>query len=172
MIKNNLKIQKYSDVKVSIFLSISIIVIFLLYVTNIIKSIPCQKKLLSNFYSNFFHIEITHLISNIIGLYALSRIERNIGIKKFIKLIILILLFNSVFETILYILFPNMLCSIGISGILYGLITYEICTNKEIDYVLIIYIFSNIMIPYKNVSVSSHIIGAISGIIISKIIKI
>ena len=172
MIKNKLKIQKFSDVKVSIFLLTSIIVVFLLYVTNIIKSIPCQKSLLSNFYSNFFHIEITHLISNIIGLYALSRIERNIGIKKFIKLIILILLFNSVFETILYILFPNMLCSIGISGILYGLITYELFTNKEIDYVLIIYIFSNIIIPYKNISVSSHIIGAISGIIISKIIKI
>jgi len=168
MIKNKLK-SKYSDVKISIFLLTSIIVVFLLYVTNIIKSIPCQKNLLSNFYSNFFHIEITHLISNIIGLYALSRIERNIGIKKFIKLIILILLFNSVFETILYMLFPNMLCSIGISGILYGLITYEICTNKEIDYVLIIYIFSNIMIPYKNVSISSHIIGSISGIIISKI---
>ena len=169
MIKNKLKSQ-YSDVKVSIFLLTSIIVVFLLYVTNIIKSIPCQKNLLSNFYSNFFHIEITHLISNIIGLYALSRIEKNIGIKKFIKLIILILLFNSVFETILYMLFPNMLCSIGISGILYGLITYEICTNKEIDYVLIIYIFSNIIIPYKNVSVSSHIIGGISGIIISNII--
>ena len=170
-VKNRLKIENCNDVKISILLFITIIIIYLLNITNIIKNIPTQKNLLSNFYSNFFHIEITHLIRNLVGLYALSRIEINIGFKKFIKVIILILLFNSIFETILYIVFPTLACSIGLSGILYSLATYELCSSKDIDYFLLFYIFINIMVPSNNASIASHLIGAISGIIISKIIK-
>ena len=71
-VKNRLKIENCNDVKISILLFITIIIIYLLNITNIIKNIPTQKNLLSNFYSNFFHIEITHLIRNLVGLYALS----------------------------------------------------------------------------------------------------
>ena len=170
LIKKQLyKINQLQYVPVCVFLLVSLTTIFLLYVTNIVKSVPCGKDILSNFYSNFVHIEIVHLLSNVTGLYVLSRVEYNIGAKSFIKLLSFIIIFNTITETIMHKLLPNTSCSIGFSGVLFGIATWELITTKDIDYAAVLAIIFAAIAPSQDrksvTSISAHIIGAVSGII-------
>lgn len=163
-----IKINLDKNIPVSMFLAISIIVIFLLYVTTIIKSVPCGKDLKSVFVNNFIHIDFYHLISNLIALYSLARIEESIGIKRFIILVSFILIFTSITETIIHKIFPSIPCSIGFSGVLFGLTSWEYVTNKKLDLGLLGSIALVTIIPsFKSskVSLAGHAIGSISGVI-------
>ena len=157
------------DVPVSSFLAISIIFVFSLYITTLIKTIPCGKDLMSVFYSNFVHVDVYHLSGNLLALYALARVEKDIGSKPFAGLIGFLLMFNSILEVMLHKMFPDDVpCSIGFSGILFGIAAYELITTKKIDVILVLSIIFMVVLPsYKNAkaSLSSHIIGALSGII-------
>lgn len=79
----NLKdnITNFKDIPVSVFLAVSLTVIFSLYLTTLIKTIPCQKNIMSSFLSNFIHTDITHLMVNLFALYSLARVERDLGPK-------------------------------------------------------------------------------------------
>jgi membrane associated rhomboid family serine protease len=150
------------------FLSVSIVIIFSLYFTNTIKSVPCETDLGSIFISNFIHTDFLHICSNLYGLYSLSRVEQRIGSKKFFILIIYLLIINTVFETILHKLIKTP-CSIGFSGVLYGVLTFELFSNlKSIDITLVSAVVLNIIISKissKNSSLSGHLIGALTGVI-------
>ena len=88
------------DVPISVFIAVSIVVIFSLYTTTAIKTIPCGKNIMSIFYSNFVHIDLYHLLSNLFALYALSRVEIAVGGKQFVALIVFLLLFIVMTESI------------------------------------------------------------------------
>jgi membrane associated rhomboid family serine protease len=156
------------DVQVSKFLAISIIVVFLLYITTIIKTIPCGKDLKSVFLGNFIHLDFYHLLSNLIALYSLSRIEEKVGVKRFLALVIFILSFNTITETIVHKIFPSIPCSIGFSGVLFGLTSWEYVTHNKLDLSLLGSIALITIIPSlksTKVSLISHSVGSISGII-------
>ena len=166
----NLKsnIINFKDIPVSIFIAVSLTVIFSLYLTTLIKTIPCQKDLMSSFLSNFIHTDITHLSINLFALYSLARVERDIGPKKFIKLLIFLLVLNTIIETISYNIFPSIKCSIGFSSVLFGVMTYELVTTKNLDWMLLASIIGTVILPslkHQNVSLAGHSIGAVSGII-------
>lgn len=153
---------------VSIFLATSIIVIFMLYSFSLIKTIPCGNDLLKTFSRNFIHIEKYHLISNLIALYALSRIEEKIGMKRFLLLIIFLLVFNTIIETITLKLYPSFKCSIGFSGVLFGVLSWELVMTKKIDIYLVLSILLITVTPSlknKNISLVGHMVGAFSGLI-------
>lgn len=159
---------QFQDVPVSILFSVSIVIIFALYTTTAIKSIPCEKDLLSVFKTNFIHTDFYHISANLYTFYALSRVEQNIGSKQFLLLIIFLLIFNSIIEVLIYKLIPNMPCSIGFSGVLYGLMSYELVTTKDIDFVLLSSIVLMTILPSinkTNISLTGHAVGAFSGII-------
>jgi len=163
-----------SKLSVSSFIAISIIVIYLLFTTNIISEIPCGTSIHNIFMSNFVHIDTAHLISNLYALYAISRVEEKMGLKPFIWLIVFLLSFNTLVEYMLRNVIKDMKCSIGFSGILFGLITWELLTNRKLDVQLIIAIVISVITPSisnKKVSLSGHAIGALSGVIGSLIWK-
>jgi len=162
-----MKIKNYKDTPICSFLFVLIIVIFSLYFTNAIKNVPCEKDMKSIFISNFIHTDFFHLISNLYGIYALSRVENKVGFKKFFTLIIFLLIFNTVFEIVLHRIIKTP-CSMGFSGILYGITTFEIVCNETIDYNMIGAIILNITVSKvidKKSSLSGHIIGGVSGIL-------
>ena len=155
------------------FLTVVIVVLFSLYYTSILKTIPCEKNMKSIFISQFIHIDFFHLISNLYGFYALSRVELAMGPKKFFILVLFLLIFNTIFEFILHRLLKTP-CSIGISGILYGIVTFELLSNKIVDYHGILSIFLSIYSSYTstiNSSLYGHLIGGFSGILGSIIFK-
>ena len=165
--------MKIKNNPVCAFISVLIIIIFSLYTTSALKTIPCEKDMISIFISNFIHIDTFHLMANLYGIYSLSKIEILLGSKKFLILVLFLSIFNTVFESILHKII-NTPCSIGMSGILYGVITFEILLTKEIDYNGLFAVFLNIYassISNTKSSLSAHIIGAISGILGSIILK-
>jgi len=160
--------MQIKNTPVSSFIAVSVIVIFSLYTTSVIKSMPCGKNMIDSFLSNFVHIDSIHLFSNLYVLYALSRVELSLGPKKFFSLVIFLLCVNTVFETTLHKMTDKIPCSIGFSGVLFGILTWEIVTNRGID----MYIASSIMLmtilpslQFKNVSLSGHLVGSVSGIL-------
>ena len=126
------------DVPVSVFLAVSIVVVFSLYATTAIKTIPCGKDVMSLFYSNFVHVDIYHLLSNLFALYALSRVEVATGGKKFTALIVFLLFFNTLAEAAIYRIFKGLPCSIGFSGVLFGVAAWELVTNKGFDWMVVL----------------------------------
>ena len=122
---------------VTSFLSVVIIILFSLYYTSILKTIPCEKDMRSIFMSQFIHVDFFHLLANLYGFYSMSRVELTLGPKKFFVLMIFLLLFNTLFEFILHRLIQTP-CSIGISGILYGIVTFELLTKNVVEYNVII----------------------------------
>ena len=159
---------KVKIVPISSFIAVSIITIFSLYITNVIKTVPCGDTVLSSFYSNFLHIEPAHLIGNLTALYALSRVERAIGSKQFIALIVFLLIFNSIVEAIIHKRYPNIPCSVGFSGVLFGIMSWEMVTNNKFDAVTFLSIVMMVIAPSaqdSKASLSGHAVGATAGII-------
>ena len=161
-----MNIKNFENIAICSFLAVFIITVFSLYFTNAIKTIPCEKDMASIFMTNFIHTDFAHLIANLVGLYALSRVEYKTGPKKFFILLLFLLFFNTIFEFILHRII-NTPCSIGISGVLYGILTFEIICTKNIDYSMLTAVLLNVFIAYgfdKKSSLSGNLIGAISGI--------
>lgn len=160
--------KDYKLVPVSTFIAISLIVIFLLFNAKVVTSIPCGKSIHDVFMSNFVHIDTVHLISNLFALYAVSRVEMYMGFQPFICLLIFLLIFNTLAEVVAKRLFTSLNCSIGFSGILFGFMTWELASQMKVDVELVIAITIMIAGPsiqHSNVSLSGHLIGAISGVI-------
>jgi membrane associated rhomboid family serine protease len=158
-----------TDVPICVGLATIIVIIFSLYFTTLVKTLPCGSGVMDRFYSNFVHTTIPHMIGNLIGLYALARVEKNMGTKKFAILVAYLLIFNTLAESLLHTLVPSTPCSIGFSGILFGILTWELVTHKGIDKtilasILLITVFPTIVKGDK-VSLGGHLIGSLSGVI-------
>ena len=160
-------IKNLKNTPITAFFSVTIFLTFILYAFNIFKKIPCEKDMVSIFCTNFIHTDFYHIFSNLISFYALSTIEYKMGPKKFFILILYLLIFNTIFEFILHKIIKTP-CSIGFSGVLYGIATFEIVCNKNLDYAMISALIINVAVSYNfdsKSSLSGHVIGIISGII-------
>lgn len=160
--------SKTTDVPVSIFLAVSIIIIFSLYTTTAIKTVPCGDTVMSSFMSNFVHVKPYHMMANLYALYAITRIEREIGPKKFFGLVIFILGMNVIAETSMKKLKPDLPCSIGFSGVLFGITAWDLVRTKKLDFYLVSSIICMVALPSfksENISLLGHTVGAISGVI-------
>lgn len=156
------------DVPVSVFIAVSMIVVFLLFNAKVITALPCGKGMREVFMSNFVHIDAMHLISNLYALYAVSRVEQEMGFQSFIWLLIFLLIVNTLAEFIAKRIWQDMPCSIGFSGILFGLLTWELVSTRKFDVEVFLAIIIMVVGPSltnKKASLSGHIIGAISGIL-------
>jgi len=153
---------------VSSFIGVSLIIVFFLFNAQVITSIPCGKGIEDVFMSNFVHVDISHLLANLYALYALSRIEQEMGFQKFIMLLIYLLVFNTLAEFLARKIWKDMKCSIGFSGILFGMLTWELVAKKKFDMQLMLAIVLMVVGPSlqnKRASLSGHVVGAVSGII-------
>ena len=164
--------------KISISIGIVLIIIFLLYHIKLIKSIPeikgCNTDIFTITCRNFSHVDIKHLLVNLLSLWVLSRIENEMGLKSFIWLIAFLIIFNTLTEYLLLKIFKNVDCGIGFSGILYGLITWEIISKNNINVKIILGIIILVSVPSiksGKISLIGHGIGALSGIISSLLWK-
>jgi hypothetical protein len=125
------------EVPVSAFLAVSIIIVFSLYTTSAINEIPCGKTVMSSFMSAFVHTKPYHMAANLYALYALTRVEQEIGPKKFFGLILFILALNVIMEAGMHKLNPELPCSIGFSGVLFGVTAWDMVRTKKLDFFLI-----------------------------------
>ena len=160
--------EKMKTVPVSSLIAVVIVVVFGLYFSTLLKTVPCGETVLQTFSSNFIHTDYYHLISNIYALYALSRVEQKYGSKKFFGLIVFALAVNTGIETLLHRTFPSIPCSIGFSGVLFSVTTWELIVNEKLDLYLVAAIAAMLITPSlqdKKVSLVGHTVGAVSGIV-------
>jgi len=163
--------QQSHDLKkipVSVSITVILVLIFSLYFGAALKDLPCGKDMISSIQSQFVHTDYYHLTANILSLYALSRVERQIGSRQFFSLIMFLVIFTAIIEVIVHKLIPNMTCSIGFSGILFGILAWEIVSKGNVDITMLISIGSLVIIPSmksKRASLSGHVIGAAAGIV-------
>ena len=162
------------DVPVSVFIALSMIVVFLLFNAKVVTALPCGKSIHEVFMSNFVHVDLAHIMSNLYALYAISRVEQEMGLMPFIYLLIFLLIVNTIAEFVARRIWKDIPCSIGFSGILFGLFTWELVSKKKFDVELLLAIVIMVVGPSlqrKEVSLSGHAIGAVSGIVAGLIWK-
>lgn len=158
----------------SLFIAIILVFVSVLYSSKALTNLPCENKVNDLFLTNFIHTDIWHLLTNLYGLAVISQIEEKIGTRKFMLLVS----FNLVvFVTIDYFYrkISKAKCSIGFSGILYGLLLYELLELHKFSVNLVLSIVLFLIasqITNTSVSLSSHIIGVISGVISTFLMKI
>lgn len=165
---------KVTDVSVSAFLAVSMVMTFALYATSVIKTLPCGTDVVSKFLSNFVHADQGHLLTNLFALYALSRVEVKLGSGKFFWLIFSLLVSTTLIEVVLHKFNPGMKCSIGFSGVLFGVATWELVAYNTIDIYLISSIALRVILPStqdRSVSFVGHAVGAFCGAMIGLIWK-
>lgn len=165
--------HKITRIPISSFIATILIIIFLLSFSTLLKIEPCNKDFLSSIVSNFLHTDIIHLIFNLYGLYVLSRIESEVGSTHFGIVVLFIVLINTFIEILLHKII-NLPCSIGFSGILYGILAYELISgNKKVSYHIAMIVIYDIVASRfnKKISLISHFIGIISGILVGLLIK-
>jgi predicted membrane channel-forming protein YqfA (hemolysin III family) len=65
-------------------------------------------------------------------------------------------------------LFSNLPCSIGFSGILFGIMAWELTTKKDFDIFIVLSIVGIVVAPSiqdSKTSLVGHAVGAIAGVI-------
>ena len=157
-----------TTVPATTFIGVSIIVVSLLYITTIIKTVPCGTNITDIFLSNFIHTNIYHLAANMFALYSLSRVEVELDTKGFVGLIVFLLVLNTATEAVIHNIIPGIPCSVGFSGVLIGVTVWDMVANKDFDWYLVSSVVAVVIAQtynVENVSILGHIVGAISGAI-------
>ena len=158
--------QQLSEIPVCHLLAFLLMIIFIMYNTTFIKTLPCGKGILHSFYSNFVHLDTIHIFSNICALYFLSRLEKKVGSFLFLYIILSLLIVNTMLTVILNKLFSRIPCSIGFSGILFGLLGWELLIFKTIDP---LFILTTLIISVQDSKISTigHATGFVAGMMVA-----
>jgi hypothetical protein len=92
-------------------------------------------------------------------------VEVQIGSSHYLSLILFLFVTTTAAETIARKLDNRIKCSLGFSGVLFGVSTYEIITFKKPDYTLLIstIIIALIRSNAPNTSFLSHLVGIVAG---------
>ncbi len=143
------------------------IVIFGLYQTSTITHLPCEQNILSILVRNYIHLDPIHLFINLMVFYQLSFLETQLHSWNYLILIAILTCLQSLLQIILNQIVP-LVCSIGFSGILYGLVTYQLMQNHATKAQLLSFLTSVILISLAipNLSLSGHIVGCLSGYLV------
>ncbi len=137
------------------------------------KDFTCENTIPAIAYRSFIHVDLTHLLVNLYALYVLSRVEKQIGFANFLILILVLLVISTLIDFWASKLI-NYGCSIGFSGILFGILAWEMVTGQEVDLRLLGVIFYMVLQPSlrnPRASFQGHLIGAISGVIVGMLWK-
>lgn len=146
---------------------VKLCVIFAMYRIGILENITCDTDFGSVLSRNFIHTDLQHLLSNVLMVIILYRIENEIGLYNYIQLIISILISVSLLEMFASRVF-KLKCSIGYSGVIFALIAWEVAKNQKLDIFGVMYLLLILYPSVKNnnISFSGHLIGIISGILV------
>ena len=150
-----------------------LITMFFLVQKGVITHVSCKQTIENIFQRNFMHANLEHLVSNIMVLFILSQIETQIGSVEYLKVMTAILVASVLAEFVANNCF-KIPCSVGFSGVLFGLTAWELFNNDRIHYINIVVVVALIVLPAmsdKNSSIAGHLIGALAGVLVAQIIR-
>lgn len=124
-------------------------------------NVKCSENGLQDIMMNTLrHGGIHHLLSNVISFFYLSHLERSMGPLKFGSSI----LFLMVVTSVLHLLIKTRRCSVGFSGVLFGLLTYDFLKKRGKNLNNIGLIIMMHIVPHLGNTRLSHL-GHLYGII-------
>lgn len=146
------------------------VLVYLAYMTGKadIKSM-CDKGLIPHIKQSFTHINLTHLLTNMYTMYAFRVLEKTYGTKFFMTLIFYIVCLNAVLSTIAN-KTMDLTCSIGFSGILFGVLIWQFFKTKKITGINLITALAFIVQPsFQNpkASLIGHFLGGLTGFLLA-----
>lgn len=154
---------------VTVLVSAILVVVSLLFIFRQWVSLPCGLDILSAFSRNFIHVDPLHLMINLYGFYRLADLEFSVGSIRYLALILLLTFFQSVLEWLYLTIRPiGGSCSIGFSGILFGILTFMFFFDRGIDLTLLLALFVSILsssATSERISFTGHLFGVISGLL-------
>lgn len=154
-------------------ISTGLIVVMLLYAFGVLKMLPCGDGVLNSLNRTFVHADLKHILSNLFVFYILSRIEVTHGSIFFVLMLVQLMVITIVLEIIVKSIW-NIPCSIGFSGILFGLAVWELIYDRNVSLALLIGIGAMVIMPSlqnPKASLIGHSLGAFSGFILSLYFK-
>lgn len=158
----------FLSVPVTIVLLTVITTMYLLY-QNGLFAINCQHSFLAEVQSFFLHASIAPLLTNILAILLMSRLEYDMGSPGFLLAFVSLLVLCSLTEFILR-FSPIFQCSIGISSVFLGLAVVELITDtKKMDWnavmvIVLIVLYPNMMDPAT--SLTGYLSGALMGVVV------
>lgn len=151
-------------------LSLVLIVIATFYMTGQWEQIQCGDEPLLIFQRQFIHVTLRHLLANLFVFFILSRVESKIGSFRFAFLLLQISVWCVVVEYAVSRLI-NVNCAIGFSGILFGLLVWEVMqVNEPLSATVVFTLLLIIILPSlsnPNASLMGHALGAASGALVA-----
>jgi membrane associated rhomboid family serine protease len=153
---------------VFLIMSIILVAIFVAYRTGLFKTLPCGPGIVPAFERNFIHLDLSHLAANLGSFYVLSRIEAQNGSGNFAKTILTLLALSTAGEVIFKV-GQGKNCAIGFSGILFGLIAWELInTSGRLNAQIIVSLLLAVLGTSLNnpkASLQGHALGAAAGVV-------
>lgn len=128
----------------------------------------CGKGFAKALARNFVHLNLFHLLVNLYALEALSRIELYLGSGSYLILLFIILLLASTMEFLLNETMPSLRCSIGFSGVLFGLLAWELMVMGQFQPYLFLVLLVMVVFPTlqnPQASLIGHGLGALAGVL-------
>lgn len=142
------------------------IILFLFTFEN--KNDVCNKSLFGSFLRQFHHGNLTHFLFNMTAFANLTyNIQNKVGWTTYLLIIFMIMILNTLADYILY--GADIIhCSIGFSGVVFGLLGWSLFYQRELSLSLITDIIL-LLLPslwIRKISFSGHLIGLLSGILV------
>lgn len=129
--------------------------------------VNCDRKLLPAMTRPFQHGDLGHLAANLFAFYMLSNsIQPRIGAAKYLMLIAFLWI-----TTVLMDLAFNQHCSVGFSGIVLGLLVWDLFDRGSLKFDLAAFAalaavwLQPLLAGQQNVSMSGHLYGILAGLI-------
>lgn len=148
--------------------SFVMIIITLLYYTKVLNYVPCDVSFNEQLYRTFIHIDMFHLLINLYAYNTLiTKLNSYMSHGNIFGLLIMIIVIDWIIGY-LYNYYYDSACSIGFSGILFGLLAWDYLYHDDFNSNTIIMILISSIYPSLNnakSSLSGHIIGSLSGLI-------
>ena len=148
-------------------------IVFFLYQSKTLVDIPCGNDFFSILKSQFVHVNFVHIASNLFSLWYMANLERSMGLGKFLGLVLVIAVLSSAIDTLIGHIGGNRQCSIGFSGVLFGLVAWSVLTTggfKWYNIAMVAGLLLTNMGPH--ISVRGHVIGAATGLVLAFIYKL
>ena len=132
------------------------------------STIDCRKSLGPTLVRTFQHAGPYHLIINLMALPQVAALEKDVGSCTLLILVSLLIIGTTSLEM----MFPPSRCAVGLSGILFGILTWEAFRVRHVQDAAIlvsVYLLSSALLP--NVSFWGHAQGVATGALVWFVFK-
>ena len=128
-----------------------------------LSTIDCSDSIPATVTRTFQHAGLFHLILNLMALREVAQLEKTVGSCTVLVLVLMLIAGTTALEMI----FPPTKCSVGLSGILFGVVTWRSFRHHrsgDAAALIFVYLISSMFSP--NISFWGHAQGVAIGALI------